>query len=205
MGVEWWQTARFCCLEGMNLKVKANRKVRHYSWKELSFRVLWGFGRQFFRLTPRPCFAIRRSILRLFGAKVGKKVRIYPSTHIYFPWKLRIEDGSAIGECALIYSLGEVTIGERTVISQRTHLCAGTHDYRYPSMPLLRPPIRIGNDVWVCADAFIGPNIKIADYAIVAARAVVVKDVNPNEIVGGNPAKFIKKRSTDWTIHQSNY
>ena len=184
----------------MNLEVETNRKTRRYSRKELLYRILWSFGRQFFRLTPRPCFGIRRSILRLFGAKVGKSVHVYPSTHIYFPWNLKIGDNSAIGEWALIYNLGKVTIGKRTVISQRTHLCAGTHDYKDPAMPLLKPPICVGNDVWVCADAFIGPSVKVADYAIVAARAVVVKDVNNSEIIGGNPAKVIRKRSAPSTL-----
>lgn len=178
----------------MNLEVKANRRAKRYSWRELFYRVLWGVGRQFFRLTPRTFFALRRTILRLYGAKVGRGVHIYPSAHIYFPWNLKIGKNSAIGEWALIYNLGEITIGERTTISQRTHLCAGTHDYRDPTMPLLKPPIIVGNDVWVCADAFIGPNVEIADRAIVAACAVVVKDVKRGEMVGGNPARVIKKR-----------
>jgi putative colanic acid biosynthesis acetyltransferase WcaF len=61
-------------------------------------------------------------------------------------------------------------------------------------MPLIKPPIEIGDEVWVCADAFIGPNVTVADSAIIAAASVVVKDVLSSSIVGGNPAKFIKTR-----------
>ena len=158
-------------------------------------RVFWGFGKLVFRLTPRPCFALRRVILRIFGAKVGANVNIYPSALIYYPWNLEIGCSSAIGEWALVYNLGKVSIGSRTTISQRVHLCAGTHDYTDTSMPLMKPPIDIGDEVWVCADAFIGPNVSINSLAVVAAASVVVKNVAEKEIVGGNPAKYIKERS----------
>ncbi len=180
--------------DNMNSETKINQNAKIYSRRELLYRVLWSIGRQFFRLTPRPCFAIRRSILRLFGAKVGRNVHVYSSSHIYFPWNLSIGNDSAIGEWALIYNLGKVTIGKQTVISQRVHLCAGTHDYKNTSFPLMKQPIGIGNEVWVCADAFVMPNVKIGDRAIIAARSVVVKDVSYGKVVGGNPAKFIKSR-----------
>ncbi len=74
------------------------------------------------------------------------------------------------------------------------HLCAGTHDYADPSMPLLKPPITVGDQAWVCADAYIGPGVTIGEGAVVGARAVIVKDVPPWTIVAGNPARPIKKR-----------
>jgi putative colanic acid biosynthesis acetyltransferase WcaF len=176
------------------LDIESNRSASKYTRKELFFRILWGFGKVVFRLTPRPCFSLRRAILRVFGAKLGSNVNIYPSALIYYPWNLKIGEDSSIGEWALVYNLGKVTIGARTTISQRVHLCAGTHDYQNLSMPLIKPPIEVGDDVWVCADAFIGPSVSIGERAIVAAAAVVVKDVENATIVGGNPAKFIKLR-----------
>ena len=176
------------------IDIDKNRAAAKYSRKELFLRVLWGFWKLAFRLTPRPCFALRRSLLRLFGAKVGVNVNIYPSALIYYPWNLEIGDNSSIGEWALVYNLGPVRIGARSTISQRVHLCAGTHDYTDPSMPLIKPPIEIGDEVWVCADAFVGPNVSIEARAIVAAASVVVKDVPSTTIVGGNPASKIKKR-----------
>jgi len=158
-------------------------------------RVLWGFGKLAFKLSPRPCFGFRRWLLRCFGAKVGANVHIYPSALIYYPWNLQIGDDSSIGEWALVYNLGPVKIGQRTTISQRVHLCAGTHDYKDAAMPLIKSPIAVGDEVWVCADAFIGPSVTVADRAIVAAASVVVKDVSTGTIVGGNPAKYIKERS----------
>ncbi len=103
-------------------------------------------------------------------------------------------DYSCIGEHVTVYNLGRVTIGSHTVISQNVHLCGGTHDYTKPDLPLVRSAITIGSGVWVCADAFIGPCVTIGDNSIVAARAVVVKDVPPGVIVAGNPAVVKKRR-----------
>src|ERR1039458_250131 len=179
------------------LDIAANRASRKYSRSELARRVLWALGQILFRLSPRPCFGWRRWLLRRFGAQVGKQVNIYNSAVIYFPWNLSVGDWSAIGEGACVYNLGKVTIGKGVTISQRAHLCAGTHDYRRPDMPLQKPPILVEDQVWICTEAFVGPGIKIAEGAIVGARAVVTKDVAPWAIVAGNPARFLKMREME--------
>lgn len=176
------------------LDIATCRNQRPYSRREYVARLLWALVSPLFRWSPRPLFGWRRFLLRLFGAKVGKRVHVYPSAIIYFPWNLAIDDEASIGEWALIYNLGPIMIGERATISHRAHLCAGTHDYRDSTLPLLRLPIDIGAQAWVCADAFIGPNVKIGESAIVGAGSVVVKNVMPWQIVAGNPAKFIKMR-----------
>lgn len=176
--------------------IKDNRSAVKYARNEMAGRLLWGIGHWFFRHSPRPFFGFRRWLLRLFGAKVGQHVNVYPSSHIYFPWNLEIGDWSCIGEWTLVYNLGKVTIGERVTISQRVHLCAGTHDYKVESMPLLKLPITIEHNVWVCADAFVGPGVKVGASAVVGARSVVVKDVPAKVVVGGNPARVIKQRES---------
>lgn len=178
----------------MALDIQANRSAAKYSRKDLFLRVLWGVGKLVFRFSPRPCFGFRRGLLRCFGAKIGTDVHIYPSAIIYFPWNLEVSDGSAIGEWTLVYNLGKVTIGSRTTISQRVHLCAGTHDYKKPDMPLIKPPILIGDEVWVCADAFVGPDVTVGDRAIVGAASVVMKDLSASVIYAGNPALKVKDR-----------
>ena len=174
--------------------IDQNRSAVKYSLEQQVRRVLWMAGGLVFRLSPRPCFGLRRGLLRLFGASVGREVHVYPSTHIYFPWNLQIGDWSAIGEWALIYNLGMVKIGERATLSQRVHVCAGTHDYRDPAMPLLKPPVSIQNSAWICADAFIGPGVTVHEGAVVGACSVVVKDVSAWTVVAGNPARFLKRR-----------
>ena len=89
----------------------------------------------------------------MFGADVGRKVVIKPSVNIKYPWNLEIGDWSAIGELAFIYNLGPVCIGSNVTISQRAHLCAGTHDHTDPALPLLKPPISIGDQACV-SDCF---------------------------------------------------
>jgi putative colanic acid biosynthesis acetyltransferase WcaF len=178
----------------MNLDIAANRQARKYSPGELLGRMLWSLGRLAFRFSPRPCFRWRRFVLRCFGAKIGAHVNICSSAWIYFPWNLTVGDWSAIGEEAFIYNLGSVTLGEKVTISHRAQLCAGTHDYTQPDLPLLKPPIVIHNQAWICADAFIGPGVTVGEQAIVGARAVVTKNVEPWVIVAGNPARLIKKR-----------
>ena len=133
-------------------------------------------------------------MLRCFGAKVGHSVHVYPTATIYFPWNLEAGDEAAIGERALIYNLGRVTLGARVTVSHGAHICAGTHDHTKPDFPLLRPPIIIGPEAWICADAFVGPGVTIGEGAIVGARAVAMKDVRPWSIVIGNPAREIKRR-----------
>ena len=123
----------------MELNIAENRNHLNYSKWIYVKRILWTFGKFFFRNSPRIAFGYRNTILRLFGAKIGKHVHIYSSTVIWFPWNLEIGDWSAIGEETLIYNLGKVTIGEKATVSHRVHVCAGTHDYTDPALPLLRP------------------------------------------------------------------
>ena len=176
------------------LDIAANRRMRNYSKGEMFRRVLWGVGRLFFQLSPRPCFGWRRFVLRCFGARIGANVNTYPSTRIYFPWNLTVGDWSALGEEAFIYNLGPVTLGEKVTISHRAQLCAGTHDYTLPNLPLIKLPIVVRDQAWICADAFVGPGVTVGDGAIVGARCVVTKNVEPWAIMIGNPARMIKKR-----------
>lgn len=177
------------------IKIAENRAAQKWTRREQVGRLLWAMVYPLFRLSPRPYFwGWRRIILRSFGAKISRDAHIHPAVKIAIPWNLDVGEGAAVGDRAILYSLGPIRIGARTTISQGAHLCAGSHDWRDPSMPLLKPPIEIGADVWICADAFIGPDVKIEDGVIVGARAVVVKDVAARMIVAGNPAQKTGKR-----------
>jgi putative colanic acid biosynthesis acetyltransferase WcaF len=178
-------------LEVSPLDVAANRAARKYSRREQALRVLWTFGRWLVIASPHPCHGWRRMVLRLFGARVGRQARIHSSAVIYMPWNVELGDWSAVGPDVFIYSLGKVRIGQRATVSYRTHVCAGTHDFTDPTLPLLKPAVTIADDAWVGTDAFVGPGVTVGRGAIVAARAVVVKDVAPLTVVGGHPAREI--------------
>ena len=158
-------------------------------------RALWMIASKvLFRTSFHNWYGWRRFLLKLFGAKVGAKVRVRPTAHIEIPWNVELKDGAVIGDHAILYSLGKITVGRRAVVSQYAHLCAGTHDYRYRDFPLLRPPVVIGDDAWVAADSFVGPNVIIGDRSVVGARSSVFKDVPPDVVAVGNPAKAVKDR-----------
>jgi putative colanic acid biosynthesis acetyltransferase WcaF len=180
-----------------SLDISQNRRAQKWTTRELIGRVAWAAIRKpLFAWTPRPFWGWRRTILRLFGARIGRDVRVFPSVRIAIPWNVSIGDFSAVGNSAILYALGPITIGDQVTISQYAHLCAGTHDFDDPSMTLMKPPISVESEAWICADAFIGPGVTIGERSIVAARAVVVKDVASNTIVGGNPARILKPRAT---------
>lgn len=174
--------------------IKNNRSATKYSKSELFRRSLWGLASPFFRLSPRIFWAWRVWVLRLFGAKIGIGVHIHPTVRFIMPWNVEIGDWSGIGDRAIIYSLGKIRIGDAVTISQNVHLCAGSHNYLHSTMALEKLPIVIEDDVWICADAFVGPSVKVGAKAVIAARAVVVKDIPSNQIWAGNPAQFSKIR-----------
>lgn len=136
----------------------------------------------------------RNFILRLFGAKIGNNTLIYASVKIWAPWNLEVGSFSAIGRHVDIYNQGRVRIGSNTIISQKSYICASSHHHTTASLVWYSAPVHIHDQVWVCADAFIGPGVTIAEGVVVGARSAVFKDTDPWTVVGGNPAKFIKNR-----------
>jgi putative colanic acid biosynthesis acetyltransferase WcaF len=148
-----------------------------------------------FRPSFHNWYGWRRLLLTMFGAKLGKNFRIRPTAMVEIPWNLEAGDNVVIGDYAIIYSLGQITIGRAATISQYAHLCAGTHDYTTRRFTLLKPPIVIGQEVWIAADAFVGPGVTVGDRAVVGARATVVNNVPPDQVVAGPAAKILKQRT----------
>ncbi len=158
-------------------------------------RALWGVVRVLvFRPTPRPLHAWRRFLLRCFGARIGRGVRVYASAKVWAPWNLTMGDYSVLGDDADCYAVDRIEIGAHAVVSQYAHLCAATHDIDQPHFPLVTKPIRIGARAWIAAGAFVGPGVTVGDGAVVGARAVVMKDVPPQAVVAGNPARLLRTR-----------
>jgi len=158
-------------------------------------RLIWAFTSFFlFKYTPKPLHFWRSFLLRCFGAKVGKGVHVYPKVAIWAPWNLHLGDGCGIANGAILYSQDMITIGEKAVISQGAHLCAGTHDYTTRGFILLTKPIRIGDHAWVATDAFIHPGVNIGEGAVIGARAVVTKHMPAWMVCSGHPCAPIRER-----------
>ena len=130
-----------------------------------------------FRFSFYNSFRWRRLLLRSFGATLGANVRVRPSVRVDVPWNLTIGANSSVGDHAILYCLGRVTLGRHVTISQYAHLCAGTHETNTRRMLLLRPPISIGDDAWVATDVFVGPGVTIGAGTLVGARSNVFSDL----------------------------
>ena len=170
--------------------VAANRAAVKWSRREQAARVLWACARPLFALSPRPLWGWRRFLLRAFGARVGAQVHVCPSARVFMPWNVELGDYAAVGDGAILYALGPVRIGAGASVSQGAHLCAGTHDHRDPLMPLVKARIDIGAGAWICAEAFIGPDVRVGAEAVVGARALVVRDVEPGCVVASETARL---------------
>ncbi|MCH6257899.1 hypothetical protein MLD52_15175 [Puniceicoccaceae bacterium K14] len=133
-------------------------------------------------------------ILRCFGGKIAKTSSIAPTVTIWAPWNLSMKEGSSLSDYTRCYNIASVTLEQNAIVSQYAYLCTTSHDVSRIDARLISKPIRIGKKAWVGTDAFISMGVKIGDYAVVGARASVFKNVEEWNIVGGTPAKFIKKR-----------
>ncbi|MCM3670904.1 putative colanic acid biosynthesis acetyltransferase [Mesobacillus maritimus] len=157
--------------------------------------LLWWFIQgTLFRFSVHNMYKWRNFLLKLFGAKVGKNVKIRSSAKFTYPWKVTIGDNSWIGEDVKLYSLDEIYIGDNCVISQESYLCTGSHDIKDPYFGLITKPIIIKDGAWVASDVFIYPGVTINQLAVAAARSTVIKDIPENEIHAGSPARFVKYR-----------
>jgi putative colanic acid biosynthesis acetyltransferase WcaF len=157
----------------------------------LAWQLTWLF---LFRPSPRLLYFWRNALLRLFGAQIGRHVRIMPSARIWAPWNLRMGDYSAIGENVDCYSVAQIEIGRHALVSQYCFLCTASHDHRRAGLPGFDAPIRIGNLAWVCADVYLAPGVVVGDGTVVGARASVFTTLEPWVIAVGHPAKVIGKR-----------
>jgi len=174
------------------IDIAENRRARKYTPHIQIARILWACALPLFHLSPRPFWGWRRWLLRRFGAKVAPGAHIYPSVRVTMPWNLTLGADCAVGARAILYALGPITIGDRATVSQGAHLCAGTHDHRLADRPLRTPPIRIGSDCWIAADAFVGPGVSIGAGSTVGARAVVMKSLPGGVTAVGNPAQVLE-------------
>jgi len=156
-------------------------------WKVIYVFLFRPFASKFFRRW-------RNLLLRLFGAKIHRNAGIYASATIWAPWNLHLDDNAWIGPKVNCYNVDFISLGKNTTISQGAHLCTASHNIMSVDHELITAPIILKDEVWVAVDSYINMGVTIGQGAVVGATASVYKDVEPWTVVGGNPAKFIKKR-----------
>jgi putative colanic acid biosynthesis acetyltransferase WcaF len=157
-------------------------------------QLWWLVQGTLFACSPQFMFGWRRWLLRLFGAKVGQNVLVRASAKVTYPWKVSIGDFSWIGDDVVLYSLGEIEIGNHAVVSQRSYLCAASHDYVQADFPIYGNKVCIGSQAWLATDVFVAPGVTIGEGAVVGARSSVFHDLPPMMVCVGSPARPIKRR-----------
>lgn len=167
-----------------------------FSRRNRLYRLVWSIAWLVLaRWTPPPLRGWRRLLLRLFGARVAPTANVYASARIWSPANLSLADHAAIGPGAIIYAMAPITIGAYAVISQRAHLCAGTHDIEDADFQLVARPIAIGARAWIAAEAFVGPGVTVGEGAVLGARGCATRDLAPWTVYRGNPAAPLRGRA----------
>jgi putative colanic acid biosynthesis acetyltransferase WcaF len=179
-----------------------NKTQLHKNFNTGDFRIgasilkqfLWYFTDIFFfKSRIIPVSSVLVFILRLFGARIGKQVRIKPGIHIKYPWKLTIGDYSWLADC-YIENLDFVHIAEHCCISQQATLITGNHNYRKTSYDLITAPITIEEGAWIGAAAKVGPGVTVHSHAVLTMGSVATKALDVYGIYQGNPAIKVKER-----------
>lgn len=157
-------------------------------------QLWWLVQATLFRASPQFLYGWRRFLLRLFGAKVGEGVLLRPTVRTTYPWKVEIGDYAWIGDDVVLYSLGPIKIGAHAVVSQKSYICTGSHDYTSADFAIYARAIEIGAGAWLATDVYVAPGIQIGEGTVVGARSAVFKNLPAGMICLGSPAKPIKPR-----------
>ncbi|MGA7884117.1 MAG: putative colanic acid biosynthesis acetyltransferase [Acidobacteriaceae bacterium] len=147
-----------------------------------------------YRLSPRPCYAWRQLVLRMFGAQAGYRCHFHRTARIWAPWNLHCGDRVAIADDVEIYNPSPLTLGAHCIVSQGAYICGATHEYDTPEFRLVHFPMRLGAYSWICARATVNPGVNVGAGAILALGSVATRDLEPFGIYAGIPARKVKER-----------
>lgn len=179
-------------IQGNNPRTDASFSLSHRIMRQL-WGIIWLL---LFRPSPRQFHRWRAFLLRLFGARLGKNVHVYPAVKVWAPWNIQLGDCVGIGDGATLYCMDRIVVGEYAVISQGAHLCGGSHDYNSANFQLYAKPIIVGAHAWICAEAFVHLGVEVAEGVVVGARSVVTKSITePWTVHAGHPARKIGVRN----------
>jgi acetyltransferase-like isoleucine patch superfamily enzyme len=145
---------------------------------------------------------LRGLFYRSLFHRSGKNVLIYPSVYIIFSHRMTVGQRVAINVGTYIDAGGGLEIGDHVMIGPHCVISSREHSIEPIGVPMCYQPVRygtitIGNDVWIGANVSIRGGVRLGDGSVVAAGAVVIRDVPANAIVGGIPAKVLRYRDID--------
>lgn len=175
------------------IKKYHNTLTRRHQLTRLLWSITWTAGA---RWLPRSLGSgWKRCLLRLFGARIDKSAHVYSSAKVYYPANLVMHAHSCLAAGVDCYNVDLITIGAGATVSQGAFLCTASHDISDPENRLIHKPITVESRAWIAAETFVGMGVTVGEGAVVGARAAVFRDVEPWTVVGGNPARFIRKRT----------
>ncbi len=158
-------------------------------------RLVWGFvwavGASW---TPPSFWRWRRFLLRLFGASMGEKADVRAGARVWYPPNLVMEDETLLANGVNCYNQAKITVCMGSIVSQGAHLCSGSHDVDRADFAHYALPITIDAGAWIAAEAFVGPGVTVGAGAVLGARGVAFRSLDPQTIYAGNPAKAIRRR-----------
>jgi len=176
---------------------KAGPKLKVLLWFFVNYYI---FNSSF----PWP-YSVKKKLLRLFGATVGKGLVIKPNVRIKNPWRLTIGDNCWIGESVWIDNLENINIGNNVSISQGAMLLTGNHDYTVSNFPYRLEKIKIEDGVWIGAQSVVCPGVLCKSHSILTVNSVATKNLEAWSIYSGNPATYIRNRKMQVNLLETDY
>lgn len=182
------------------------------------YRMVLSMGSAFFGILPKKVrrklfesfrdvkgkagLALRYMLIKTLASSVGENVAIFPGVYILNPEGLRVGNNVSIHPMCYVEAFGGIAIGDDVSIAHMTTLLSVHHVYDDPKIPIRdqgieKRPLVVCDNVWIGAKATLLGGVTVERGAIVAAGAVVSHNVEENCIVGGVPAKLIRKRCAD--------
>lgn len=178
-------------------KIDLSKYENHLGRKHQLIRLIWSITwAMLASWLPRSIGSgWKRILLRMFGAKMGRNSQVYSSAKVYYPANLVMGNNTCLAGGVDCYNVAPIILEDNVTVSQGAYLCAASHDISDEKNPLITAPIILKDQSWIGAKAFVGMGVTIGQGAVVGATASVYKDVEEWTVVGGNPAKFLKKRN----------
>lgn len=155
---------------------------------------LWYLCNTLFIKSSFPFSGLKVTLLKMFGAQIGKRVLIKPNVNIKYPWKLTIGNDVWVGEKVWIDNLDRVDIGNNVCLSQGAMLLCGNHNFNKSSFDLFTKPIILEEGVWICAKAIVGPGVTCKKDSILSPMSFANQSLEEGTIFEGNPARYKRKR-----------
>jgi acetyltransferase-like isoleucine patch superfamily enzyme len=177
-------------MQNMGLQRKLRNRIGQVVWNLL--------------ITHIPFHFIRQGFLKLFGATIGSNSCIMLGTSILDIEFLTIGDNTSIGARCLLDARAGLYIGNDVTIASDVQFIGGGHDLNHPDFLPVPDPTVVEDYVWIASRAMVLPS-HIQRGAVVAAQALVSKDIDECAIVGGVPAKVIGKRDPENLKYRGGY